>query len=56
MPRLDKEFEVRKVIAAAVIPEGKRRDVLIFDSDHKKAIPGFGLRIFKSGHATFILI
>jgi integrase len=54
MPRLDKDSEVRKAIADAIIPAGKR-DVLLFDAGHKKAIPGFGVRVFKSGHASFIL-
>src|SRR5215510_12411253 len=54
MPRLDKDTEVRKAIAGAIIPAG-RRDVLLFDGGHKKAIPGFGVRVFSSGHASFIL-
>ena len=53
MPRLDRETEVRKAIAAAVIPGGKR-DVLVFD-EGPKAIPGFGLRVHKTGHVAFIL-
>src|SRR5262245_15140493 len=40
MPRLDKDTYVRTAIAEALIPAGKR-DVLLFDGGHKKAIPGF---------------
>ena len=54
MPRLDKDTQVRTAIAEAIIPAGKR-DVLLFDGGHKKAIPGFGIRVFKSGHVTFCL-
>jgi integrase len=54
MPRLDKDSEVRKAIAGAIIPAGKR-EVMMFDSGHKKAIPGFGVRVFASGRASFIL-
>jgi integrase len=56
MPRLDKESEVRKAIADAKtkLTVGKR-DVLVFDGGHKGAIPGFGLRVFESGAASFIL-
>src|SRR5262245_44421074 len=55
MPRLDKETEVKKAIerARAAIPPDKR-DVLVFDGGYKKAIPGFGLRVFKTGHASFV--
>jgi integrase len=54
MARLDREAEVRKAIAGAVVPEGKR-DCLIFDSGYPKAIRGFGIRVFKSGRAFFFL-
>jgi integrase len=54
MPRLDKGTHVKTAIAEAIIPAGKR-DVLLFDGGHKKAIPGFGIRVFKSGHVTFCL-
>jgi integrase len=54
MPRLDKESEVKKAIAAAVIPAGKR-DVLIFDGNYRGAIPGFGVRKFSSGCTSFFL-
>jgi hypothetical protein len=53
MPRLDRESEVRKVIATAVIPDGKR-DALIFDGGHT-AVPGFALRAFASGYTAYIL-
>jgi integrase len=59
MPRLDNETHVRKAIteAKAKIATGGsgKRDALVFDSGHKGAIPGFGLRVFASGAASFTL-
>jgi hypothetical protein len=57
MPKLDKGSDVRKAITEALgkLEASGGRDALVFDSDHRRAIPGFGLRIFSSGRAFFIL-
>lgn len=57
MPRLDRDTEVRKAIAEALarIKATGGRDALVFDSGHRRAIPGFGLRVFATGRAFFIL-
>ena len=36
------------------VPPGKR-DVLVFDDEHKDAVPGFGIRKFASGKATYFI-
>ena len=36
------------------VPPGKR-DVLVFDEGHKDAVPGFGVRKFASGKASYIV-
>jgi hypothetical protein len=57
MPRLDKESYVKQAIANAQnhLSASGKRDAFLFDSDHRGAIPGFGVRVFESGAATFIL-
>jgi integrase len=54
---LDRASDVRKAIAEALgkLETSGGRDALVFDSDHRRAIPGFGLRVFSSGRAFFIL-
>ena len=37
-----------------MVPAGMR-DVLVFDDGHKDAVPGFGIRKFKSGKASYIV-
>lgn len=37
-----------------VVPAGQR-DVLVFDDGHKDAVPGFGIRKFASGRASYIV-
>ena len=49
MPKLVEGFS-----DALKVPAGKR-DVLVFDDGHKDAIPGFGVRKFASGKASYIV-
>ena len=49
MPKLIEGYADR-----IVVPAGKR-DVLVFDDGHKDAVPGFGIRKFASGKASYIL-
>jgi hypothetical protein len=57
MPRLDKETYVKQAIAEVRdrISASGKRDAFLFDNGYRGAIPGFGLRVFESGAATFIL-
>ena len=49
MPELTKNF-----VSKLKVPPGKR-DVLVFDSDHKNAVAGFGVRKFASGKSYFFI-
>lgn len=49
MPKLVEGFS-----DALKVPTGKR-DVLVFDDGHKDAVPGFGVRKFASGKASYIV-
>ena len=49
MPKLTDEL-----IADTVVPAGKR-DVLIFDNGHDRAVRGFGVRIYGDGRASYFI-
>ena len=48
MPKLVEGFADSIIVPA-------ERDVLVFDDGHKDAVPGFGIRKFSSGKASYIV-